>query len=115
MRLAKAVMRGGAPLLQEGAELSEALITRLCAMGLDSVTIEDAGGDGSPHSSLPGPEFYMRRLTRLRHVFRDAQAPDASWTREVRAAVESYFIDGLTRAHARQGAGLPASARAPGK
>jgi hypothetical protein len=107
MRLAKAVMRGDTPFLREGTELSEALIGRLCSMGVESVAVEDVGvsGNGAGDGGLPGPEFYLRRVTRLKRVFRSGQhvaSPErAAWMRSVQNAIEAYLIQRLAEAHAR--------------
>lgn len=68
MTLAKAVVReDGITLVGEGAELSEALLTRFEQSGIASITVKGTPVD---MANLPGGTDYNKRAERLQHLFR---------------------------------------------
>lgn len=87
MVLAKSVLReGGMVLLAEGTELSEAAVSRLPGMGVDSIVVQ---GHPVDLEGLGGGTSAAARAARMDHLFR--RHGDDPWMMQLRKVFKGYF------------------------
>lgn len=87
MTLAKPIHKdNGMVLLAEGTELSDSLVERIPAMGVDSIVVQ---GHPVDMDGLAGGTSHAKRVERMDHLFR--RHTDDPWMMKLKKVFKGYF------------------------